>query len=278
MPDRYVIDFGSRNLLEAQKFNLVFDRIKTKVLPKRQKKALEEASRNSAARKENPKAKVNRHHKNFLKWWWRLSYRRDVLMQAIERVPRYIACGQVTKRPIFEFISSDIHPNAALVVFPRDDDYSFGILQSSLHWSWFTERCSTLAETYRYTSNSVFDSFPWPQKPMLGNVKAVAKAAQKLRKVRQKLCVEHDLSLRALYRSSEFPGEHPLDVAQDKLDAAVRKAYAVKPSTDPLKFLFDLNIKLANLEAEDKPIQGPGLPKKFQSDKELRSTDCLCMP
>ena len=65
LPDRYVIDFGSRDLLEAQKFNLVFDRIKTKVLPKRQKKALEEASRNSAARKENPKARVNSHHKNF---------------------------------------------------------------------------------------------------------------------------------------------------------------------------------------------------------------------
>ena len=145
-------------------------------------------------------------------------------MQAIERVPRYIACGRVTKRPIFEFISSDIHPNDALVVFPRDDDYSFGILQSGYHWAWFTERCSTLREDYRYTSNTVFNSFPWPQKPTLDNVKAVAKAAQKLRKVRQKLCVEHDLSLRELYRSSEFPGEHPLDVAQDKVRCSCSKS------------------------------------------------------
>ncbi len=88
----------------------------------------------------------------------------------------------------------------------------------------------------------------------------------------------HDLSLRELYRSSEFPGEHPLDVAQDKLDVAVRKAYGVNPSADPLKFLFDLNIKLATLETDNKPIQGPGLPNNFQSYKELRSADCLSMP
>jgi hypothetical protein len=277
LPDRYVIDFGNRDLLEAEEFKLAFDRIKTKVLPKRQSKALEEENRNNAARVANPSARLNRHHENFLKRWWRMSYRRDALMRAIERVPRYIVCGQVTKRPIFEFISSDIHPNAALVVFPRDDDYSFGILQSSLHWSWFTERCSTLTERYRYTSNSVFDSFPWPQAPTLRNVKEVAEAAQDLRKVRRELCAKHDLSLRELYRSSELPGDHPLDIAQEKLDAAVRKTYKIKASADPLKFLFDLNLKLATLEAAEHPIQGPGLPIKFQSKAELRSDDCLSM-
>lgn len=199
-------------------------------------------------------------------------------MALIKKIDRYIACGQVTKRPIFEFISSDIHPNAALVVFPRDDDYTFGILQSSIHWSWFTERCSTLTERYRYTSNSIFESFPWPQAPKQEAVKPVAVAARNLRQIRRELCAKHDLSLRDLYRSAELPGNHPLDDAQNALDNAVRKAYGMTAKADSLKFLLDLNQALAVLESQGKPIVGPGLPKAFISDKRLRSDDCLHMP
>lgn len=278
LPDRYVVDFGERDLLSAQKYKKVYQRIEGKVLPERKAKADEEKKRNSETLKTNPSARVNRHHENFLKQWWRMSYRRADLMAAIDKIDRYIACGQVTKRPIFEFISSDIHPNAALVVFPRDDDYTFGILQSSIHWSWFTERCSTLTERYRYTSNSVFDSFPWPQSPKLEAVKAVAVAARKLRQVRRELCKKHDLSLRDLYRSAELPGNHPLDDAQETLDAAVRKAYGMTTKADPLKFLFELNQSLAALEEQGKPIVGPGLPAVFASNKSLRSDDCLRMP
>ena len=278
LPDRYVIDFGERDLLSAQKYKKVYQRIEGKVLPERKAKADAEKKRNSEALGVNPSAKVNRHHENFLKRWWRMSYRRADLMVSIKKIDRYIACGQVTKRPIFEFISSDIHPNAALVVFPRDDDYTFGILQSSIHWNWFTERCSTLTERYRYTSNSIFDSFPWPQTPKLEAVKSVAVAARKLRQVRRELCAKHDLSLRDLYRSAELPGNHPLDDAQNALDIAVRKAYGMTAKADPLKYLFDLNQSLAVLESQGKPIVGPGLPKAFVSDKSLRSNDCLRMP
>lgn len=39
----------------------------------------------------------------------------------------------------------------------------FGILQSGLHWLWFTTKCSELKSDFRYTPESVFDTFPWPQ-------------------------------------------------------------------------------------------------------------------
>ena len=278
LPDRYVIDFGDRDLLTAQKYPLAYKRIEEAVLPDRKRKAEEESKRNAAALKANPTAKVNRHHQNFLNQWWRMSYRRADLMKAIGRIDRYIACGQVTKRPIFEFVSNNIHPNAALVVFPRDDDYSFGILQSSIHWNWFTERCSTLTERYRYTSNSVFDSFPWPQSPKIEEVKAVAIASRRLRTVRRELCAQHGISLRELYRSAELPGGHPLDDAQDELDAAVRRAYGMKAKADPLKFLFDLNQLIAELEKRGEPVVGPGLPQAFVLESSLRSDDCLRMP
>ena len=278
LPDRYAIDFGERDLLSSQKYPKVYQRIESIVLPVRKKKAEDERKRNAEALKVDPSARVNRHHENFLKQWWRMSYRRAELMEAINKIDRYIVCGQVTKRPIFEFISRDIHPNAALVVFPRDDDYTFGVLQSSIHWSWFTERCSTLTERYRYTSNSVFDSFPWPQSPKIEAVRAVAAAATHLRNVRRSLCQKHDLSLRDLYRSAELPGNHPLDDAQDALDAAVRKAYGMKANSDPLKFLLELNSALSAREVDGGHLVGPGLPAEFETDKSLRSNDCLKMP
>lgn len=106
------------------------------------------------------------------------------MLTAINKIPRYIACGRVTKRPIFEFIDPAIHPNDSLAVFPLADDYSFGILQSGLHWQWFTERCSTMKADWRYTSNTVFDSFPWPQAPSIKSIAAVAEAAVALRALR----------------------------------------------------------------------------------------------
>lgn len=138
--------------------------------------------------------------------------------------------------------------------------YTFGILQSSLHWVWFQERCSTLKSDPRYTSNTVFDSFPWPQAPSRAAAKAVAAAAVALRAKRRELCEKHNISLRKLYASMEQPGNHPLKDATAALDTAVRKAYGMTPTADPLKHLLALNLELAAAELDGKAITGPGLP------------------
>lgn len=141
-------------------------------------------------------------------------------MDIIDELPRYCVCGRVTKRPVFEFISSKIHPNDAIQVFPLFDDYSFGILQSIVHWKWFVARCSTLKGDFRYTSNSVFDSFPWPQKASAKQIKAVAERAVALRSARRTVMQEHKMSLRDLYRVMEEAADNPVSEAQDKLDSS----------------------------------------------------------
>jgi len=278
LPQRYVIDFHPRDLLSAQKYEKPYKRIRDKVLPDREKAAQEELARNNEALAENPKARVNNHHKNFLNKWWQLSYPRGEMKDAIQNIDRYIACGQVTLRPIFEFIDSSIKPNAALIVFPYQDDYTFGVLQSDVHWIWFVNRCSTLTGRYRYTSNTVFDSFPWPQSPKKGAVNKVAQAAVKLRNIRNELKVSHGLSLRELYRSIELPGAHPLKDAHVALDNAVREAYGIKRNVDPLSFLLSLNEKVAASEASGNPVVGPGLPPTVNNPQGLVSKDCLRLP
>lgn len=271
---RYVIDFHPRDVHRAAMHKEPFERIKALVLPKREEEAKKEEARNKKILKENPKANVNHHHKNFLSKWWLLSYAREELISKISDVSRYIVCAQVTKRPIFEFLDSSIRPNAALIVFAIEDDYSFGILQSTQHWQWFMARCSTLTERFRYTSDTVFDSFPWPQAPKARNVEEVAEAARKLRQVRKKLMDENGLSLRDVYRSLELPGKNILKEAQASLDKAVARAYGMNAKEDVLKFLLQLNNDLATLETEGKKIVGPGIPSALKKTAaKIKSID-----
>ena len=164
------------------------------------------------------------------------------------------------------------------MVFPYEDDYSFGILQSNIHWIWFTNRCSTLTGRPRYTSNTVFDSFPWPQKPSLHAIRGVAEAAVNLRKLRTKLKAAHKLSYRQLYRALELPGASPLKDAHAALDDAVRTAYGMSKVGDALGFLLQQNLGLSGVEAKGGSVQGPGLPRYVTNRALFVTKDCLVMP
>lgn len=278
LPTRYVIDFGDRDLLSSREYKALFGRVEREVLSSREERAASESARNDEASSDDAGGKTTHDHSAALKVWWRLFRRRGEMLHAIESMPRYVICGRVTKRPIFEFASSTIHPNDALMVFPLADDYSFGILQSEAHWEWFVNRCSTLKGDFRYTSNTVFDTFAWPQAPSVKAVRAVADAAVALRALRHELQRKHGLSLRELYREMEKPGKHALTTAQHQLDQAVRAAYGFSPKADILRSLAALNADCAAREAKGEAVAGPGLPPSIKHRDSFVTTDCLAMP
>lgn len=277
-PSRWVIDFTPRDVMEAMRFEHSFARLRQLVLPDRERAAEEERQRNDEAKKQNPKAKVNLHHAKFLEHWWHLSYPRRELMARLAALPRYIVCAQVTKRSIFEFVHTAIHPNAALMAFPMSDDYSFGILQSGQHWAWFKARCSTLKGDFRYTSDTVFNSFPWPQTPNQTQALAVAQAGHELRTMRNSAMQRMGCSLRALYRSLDVAGKNPLKDAHAKLDEAVRQAYGFPAGEDMLESLLALNLALAAREVAGETVVGPGLPADVGDPTLFISDDCVRMP
>ena len=277
-PQRYVIDFRkAKDVFEVASYKDLYNHIHEFVYPLFKKKADDEVKRNEDAKKINPEYKEKKDHQSAFKTWYKLFRSRNELMDHIEDIDRYIACSCVTKRPIFEFISSKIHPNAALQVFPLDDDYSFGILQSVVHWEWFVARCSTLKGDWRYTSDTVFDSFPWPQNPTRKQIEEVAKQAKALRDKRYEFMEERQLTLRQLYRIMDDTPNNPVSEIQNKLDNAVRDAYGMRHDADILQFLLELNGKLYQKEQNDEIIQGPGLPNKIKDKSELVSKDCVKM-
>ena len=266
---RYVIDFEQRNQLEAAAYLGAFDWVQKKVLPARIKAASEGKDKDG---------KERTHHKAFLARWWQLSFGRSDLLASISAFDRYIACSRVTKRPVFLFVSTKVRPCDALSCFAFDDDYSFGVLQAAAHQQWFIAKGSKLTERLRYTPESVFDTFPWPQAPTPVQVKAVAAAAVALRAVRTTALKTVKGGMRALYKNIDLPGKHPLKDAHAVLDAAVIAAYGFKSKGDLLGQLLALNVKIAASLAAGASVTAPGIPPGYPKPETLVTADCLSAP
>ena len=192
-----------------------------------------------------------------------------------QELRRYISLSRVTLRPIFEFINSEINPNDALMLFAFEDYYSFGIINSNLHWLWFKEKCSTLEGRYRYTTDTVWDTFPWPQKPTEAQIKKVAEAAKTLHTERTATLKKYNMSLRDLYRLLEQPGKNPIKDLHEALDKAVMNAYGFSDKQDILSQLLALNLKAAETEKKGGKVQPPGLPEWVKNKEEYVTEDCV---
>lgn len=128
---------------------------------------------------------------------------------------------------------------------------------------------------FRYTSDTVFDTFPWPQTPTRAQIAAVAEAAVALRALRREIMRKLKYSLRDLYRTLKEPGANPLRDAHAGLDTAVRAAYAMPAAADPLAFLLALNQELAAKEKAGEEITPPGLPLPGEEGAAFVTGDCI---
>lgn len=265
-PERFVIDFQQRSMLEAQAYAVAFARVKGKVLPDRMK-AAEEGK--------DAEGNFRPHHKQFLDRWWRLSWDRAEMVREIAKVSRYLVCSRITKRPIFVFAHKLIRPGDALQVFLFDDDYSFGVLQSNIHWLWFVTKCSKMKSDFRYTPDTVFDTFPWPQAPTAKQVAAVADAGRVVRRTRSESLKKMKGGLRELYRLLELPGENPLKDAHSALDEAVLAAYGFSAKKDLLAQLCALNFAVAERLGRGEAVMAPGVPSSYSDPKKLLTDDCV---
>jgi hypothetical protein len=261
-PNRFLIDFDQASLFEAQEYCGAFEYVRDFVLPDIRSRAAEEHESESA-------------HKDQISRWWLHWRPRDELKAAIRRIPRFLVCSRVTKRPIFIFIDSEIRPGDALQAFAFSDDYSFGVLQSNAHWQWFIAKCSKLKSDFRYTPESVFDTFPWPQSPTLAQTDAVAEAGRQVRRVRVDALSKVEGGLRAVYRLLELPGKNPLKEVQDALDGAVLAAYGFSPKKDLLAQLLALNLEVARREEAGEPVTAPGIPPGYPDPARLVTEDCI---
>ena len=261
-PGRFIIDIPAEDVLSAQRWQDAYEHVKEHVLPTRQERAEKEAAGNEKAQARNPRARVNWHHRRFLEFWWQLSYRREDMLDAFSRLSRYIALSRVAVQdhpPIYAFVSPEIRPADAIQAFAFEDDYSFGILHSSLHGKWFEARCSTMRRDLRYTPDTVFDSFPWPQEPTKETIDGIVEAVAALLAFRDEK-VAAGTTLGEQYASLREPGRNPLRDLHDDLDRAVLAAYGLPEDADHLAELLTLNQAITTKEKKGimEMPRGPG--------------------
>ena len=95
------------------------------------------------------------------------------------------------------------------------------------------------------------------------------------RRVRDDALAKITGGLRAVYRTLELPGKHPLKDAHAALDAAVLKAYGFSAKKDLLKQLLGLNHAVAAREARGESVTAPGVPQGYPKPAKLVTEDCI---
>ncbi len=142
--NRWVIDFGTRSeRSQAEKYEAPFELLEDRVFSNQ----------------------LGTHTKT-RKLWWLFASVRPKMRHALRNLKRFIATPLHSKHRVFDWIDSPAIANHSIGVFARDDDYSFGVLQSGVHEVWSRAMGTQVRDRtsgFRYTHTTCFETFPFPE-------------------------------------------------------------------------------------------------------------------
>ncbi len=155
------------------------------------------------------------------------------MRREIQRLGRYLVTGETTEHRTFVWLRYPILPDKNLIVIAREDDTTFGILQSRIHEAWSTGIGNRMGvgNQRRYNSSYIFGTFPFPEgltpdipAPNYAgepHAKAIAKVAAKLNELRENWLNPPDLVRRVPEVVPGYPDRIlPVD---DKAAAILKK-------------------------------------------------------
>ena len=152
---------------------------------------------------------------------------------------------------LFASMEAAVLPDHQLIIFARDDDYFFGVLQCRFHEWWALRKCSWLGvgNDPRYTPTSTFETYPLPD-PSAAQRSVIGASAAELDRLRSQWLNPPGASTEELKKRTltNLYNERPawLANAHVALDAAVAEAYgwaAEIPEDEVLSRLLTLNEK-----------------------------------
>jgi len=161
--DRWVIDFGpTMGEDEAALYEAPFAHVVEHVKPVR----------------------LTNNRKSRAVHWWRHGETRPGLRSKLNGLSRYIATVETAKHRIFVWLPASVAAEHKLVVIPRDDDETFGLLSSRFHVVWAVSAGGRLGvgNDPVYTTSKCFDPYPFPYGK---NAEAIAAAARRLNELRE---------------------------------------------------------------------------------------------
>jgi hypothetical protein len=201
-PSRWVIDFRDWPVDRAAEFHAPFARVEHLVKPERLAK---------------------RYTAN--KPWWQFERRRGELYRVIAPLKRCAAISLVSKAVQPMISPADIVFAHRVAVFAFEDDASFGLVSSGVHWWWAVTYSSTLETRVNYSPTDCFETFAPPEL-----TDEVGRLGEQLHAHRSALMLDRQEGLTKTYNRVHDPDERADDITRLReihveLDYAVRDAY-----------------------------------------------------
>jgi len=139
-PSSWVINFGTMEHGEAERYSVPFEWVKALVKPHRDKLTKQV------------------HEKRYWLYW----DKRETFFKAIAGRSRVLVCPIVTKYLSFRFYPPLWVFSHGMKVFDTESMSLFALLQSSVHESWARRYSSSLEQRLRYSTSDSYDTFPAP--------------------------------------------------------------------------------------------------------------------
>ena len=158
----WTLDFGSLPFESAVRYEKPFAYVKEFIQPARSKNA----------RQTNAE-------------WWQYERPRVEMRKAMVGLKRFITTPGVSKHRISVWRTPETLCNQGTLIFARDDDYFFGLIQSHFHEVWALKQGTRLETRPRYTPTTCFETFPFPR-PTPKQEAAIAAAAKELNALRER--------------------------------------------------------------------------------------------
>jgi type II restriction/modification system DNA methylase subunit YeeA len=144
--DNWIIDFGDMTEREAALYQAPFEYLKVKVKPFRD----------------------NNNRERRRRMWWQHGETVPGLRSKMAGLSRSIGTPRVAKHRFFAWIAPQVLPDSRINAIARDDDITFGILQSRIHGVWARALGSrhgdgTQGGRPTYNNETCFGTFPFPE-------------------------------------------------------------------------------------------------------------------
>ncbi|MDD1438009.1 N-6 DNA methylase, partial [Dolichospermum sp. ST_sed10] len=237
-PSRWIIDFNDMTLEEASNYEMIFAHIQDTVKIER----------------ENNRREVTRIN------WWQYGEKRPGMRKAIKNLSCYFVVPRHSKWFIFIPAEKEWLPGDSTTVIASDDFYILGILTSNVHRIWVKSQSSTLEDRTRYTHNTCFETFPFPQTVENKIVQKIRTKTQELHQYRTQQMETKQWGITTLYNKFFHEPSSQLYKLHQQLDKLVMEAYKFNAEDDILEKLFILNVELSEKEKQGIKIIGPCSP------------------
>ncbi|PZR16692.1 MAG: hypothetical protein DI536_05925 [Archangium gephyra] len=215
--ERYVINFGDMELVDAEKWPELISIVHGLVKPERD------------ALKDNADGRRRK------ALWWQFGRATPALDAATKLLKRSLAISRVSKHCMFSFQRTGTVFSEQAIIFPVQDSRWLTVLQSRVHEVWARLLSSSMRTDLRYAPSDCFETFPFPPRPAFAALDALG---DRLHEVRSKYLTDNAVGLTTTYNRLKDEGEQSPELQQlralhEEVDRAVLAAYGWSDITVP---------------------------------------------